>query len=345
MLKTSVLEYDLPQGLIAQQPLPRRDQSRLMVLHRSARKIEHVKFENILEYLVPGDVLVCNDTRVIPARLLGKKVPYGGRIEVLLLAKHSSNRWECLIKTNGRVRVGQKIIFNHGVLTGTIVDILDNGKRIIDFESDAETETLIEKIGIIPLPPYIHRPLDDVERYQTIYSRHKGAVASPTAGLHFSEELLRMIREQGVQILYVTLHVSLDTFRPIKEEFVENHKLYSEYCSISGDVAKAISKAISQGRRIISVGTTTTRALESAARDTADGIIVEAFEGWTDLYITPPYRFKVINGLITNFHLPRSTLLLLVGAFAGLDHILNAYKIAIKERYRFYTFGDAMLII
>ena len=349
MLKTSALEYDLPEELIAQHPLPQRDQSRLMVLHRSTRRIEHARFKDILKYLKPGDVLVCNDTRVIPARLFGKKVPSGGRVEVLLLTKRSSNRWECLTKTNGRIRIGQRIRFEktpHGVLVGTIVDLLDGGRRIIDFQSGGpETDALIEKVGVIPLPPYIHQPLDDVERYQTVYSRQKGAVASPTAGLHFSEELLEKIHQRGIDLLYVTLHISLDTFRPIKEEFVEEHKLYSEYCSVSSNVAQAINKALSEGRRIISVGTTTTRTLESVARDTPEGVRVEPFRGWTDLYIAPPYQFKVINGLITNFHLPRSTLLLLVGAFAGLDNILSAYQKAIRERYRFYTFGDAMLIL
>lgn len=343
-MKTSELDYELPEELIAQDPIEKRDHSRLMVLHRESKEIEHKTFIDLLDYLKPDDLLVRNDTRVIPARLYGKKMKTEGKIEVLLLKKHSSDVWECLLKTHGRINKGTQILFD-GNLDGTVIEIFPDGRKLIRFSSSDQVESRIEKIGVIPLPPYIHHPLKDPERYQTIYSKHKGAVASPTAGLHFSEELMEEISRRGIQIENVTLHISLDTFRPIKTDVINDHKLFSEYCVVTADAAANITKAKRDGRRIISVGTTTTRVLESVSEFTANGPVVRAFDGWVDLFITPGYNFKMVDMLITNFHLPRSTLILLVGAFTGLDLIKHAYQVAIENRYHFYSFGDVMLIV
>lgn len=343
-MKTSELDYYLPEELIAQDPIEKRDQSRLMVVDRRTEKIEHKSFRDLLSYLKPDDLIVRNDTRVIPARLFGKKYRTGGKVEALLLKKHSTDIWECLLKTSGHIQSGTQILFDDN-LEGTVVELLEDGRKIIKFSSSEQIENQIEKIGVIPLPPYIHHPLKDPERYQTIYANYKGAVASPTAGLHFTNDLFSEITSLGIQIENVTLHISLDTFKPIKAELVEDHKLYSEYCTITPETAASITKAKREGRRIISIGTTTTRVLESVSEVTPDGIVIHPFNGWADIFITPGYKFKTVDALITNFHLPRSSLILLVGAFTGLDFIKKSYQAAIQEKYRFYSFGDAMLIL
>jgi len=343
-MKTSELDYQLPEELIAQDPIEKRDNSRLMLVHRETGKIEHKTFKDLLQFLKPDDLLVRNDTRVIPARLFGKKIKTGGKVEALLLKKYSSDIWECLLKSSGHINQGTQILFDDN-LDGTILELFPDGRKIIKFSSSDQVENRIEKIGVIPLPPYIHHPLKDPERYQTIYSKYKGAVASPTAGLHFSEELMSEITRRGIQVENVTLHISLDTFRPIKVETIHEHKLFSEYCVVKPETAVAITKAKRDGRRIVAVGTTTTRVLESVSELTPDGPVVHAFDGWADLFITPGYEFKIVDMLITNFHLPRSTLILLVGAFSGLDLIKHAYQVAIENKYRFYSFGDVMLII
>jgi len=342
-MKTSELDYHLPEELIAQDPIEKRDDSRLMVLDRKAGDIVHKTFRDILTYLRPSDLLVRNDTRVIPARLFGEKLRTGGKVEALLLKKYSPDTWECLLKCSGHVDHQTEILFDES-LHGIVIDTLSDGRKVIKFSSTDQIENSIEKIGIIPLPPYIHHPLRDPERYQTIYAKYKGAVASPTAGLHFTEDLLSEISGKGIQIENVTLHISLDTFKPIKADSIQGHKLFSEYCSIKPETAARITQAKKEGRRVIAVGTTTTRVLESVSDITKDGVVVHPFDGWADIFITPGYSFKVIDGLITNFHLPRSTLILLVGAFAGLDLIKKSYQIAIDQKYRFYSFGDAMFI-
>lgn len=342
-METKELDYQLPEGLIAQDPIEKRDNSRLMVVNRETRDIHHSTFSNLLQFLKPDDVLVCNDTRVIPAKLNGKKAKTGGKVEALLLKKQSTDKWECLLKHSGHVGKGMQILFDDS-LEGTICEVYSDGRKLIKFTSTDQVENLIEKIGLIPLPPYIHHPLKDPERYQTIYAKYKGAVASPTAGLHFTNELLSKITLRGIQVEYVTLHISLDTFQPIKVDNIQDHKLFSEFCRVNPNTASAITKAKNDGRRIVAVGTTTTRVLESVSKETQNGIVVNPYQGWTDLFITPGYKFKTIDALITNFHLPRSTLILLVGAFTGLDFLKTAYKTAIREKYRFYSFGDAMLI-
>lgn len=343
-MKTSELDYSLPEELIAQDPVEKRDSSRLMVVNRSTESIEHKTFHDLLQYLRPDDLLVRNDTRVIPARLFGKKAKTGGKVEALLLKKHSLDTWECLLKSSGHFRKGTQILFDDN-LDGTVVEVFSDGRKLVRFSSSDQIDNRIEKIGVIPLPPYIHHPLKDPERYQTIYSKIKGAVASPTAGLHFSEELMREVSKKGIQVVDVTLHISLDTFRPIKVESVQNHKLFSEYCFVKPETALSIAKAKKEGRRVVAVGTTTTRVLESISEVTPNGFDIQPFEGWTDLFVTPGYRFKAVDVLITNFHLPRSTLILLVGAFTGMDLLKHSYQVAIDNKYHFYSFGDAMLII
>lgn len=343
-MKTSELDYTLPEELIAQDPVEKRDSSRLMVVNRNTEKIEHKTFHDLLQYLKPDDLLVRNDTRVIPARLFGKKAKTGGKVEALLLKKHSPDTWECLLKSSGHFRNGTQILFDDN-LDGVVFEAFSDGRKLIRFSSSDQIDNRIEKIGVIPLPPYIHHPLKDPERYQTIYSKIKGAVASPTAGLHFTEELMGEISKRGIQVVDVTLHISLDTFRPIKVERVQNHKLFSEYCFVKPETALSITKAKREGRRVVAVGTTTTRVLESVSELTPTGLNVRPFEGWTELFVTPGYKFKVIDALITNFHLPRSTLILLVGAFTGMDLLKRSYQVAIDNKYHFYSFGDAMLII
>lgn len=339
-MKTSEFDYYLPPELIAQSPVEPRDSSRLMVLHRATGSIEHRIFREIVEYIQPGDILVANQSRVIPARLYGHKIPTGGKVELLLLCRRGEKAWEALVKGK-KVKEGTRLWVGKGKegVEGVVLNITEAGTRLIEFER--AIEPLIREIGTIPLPPYIHRPLSDPERYQTVFGRVEGSVAAPTAGLHFTPELMRCIEDKGAKFLFVTLHIGLDTFKPVKEENVEEHKMHSEYCELDEKVAEEINQARREGRRIIAVGTTSVRVLETAASEEG----VRPFKGQTDLFIYPGYRFKVVDALITNFHLPRSTLIMLVSAFAGKDLIMRAYQEAIKLRYRFYSFGDAMLIL
>jgi len=339
-MKTAEFDYYLPPELIAQSPVEPRDSSRLMVLHRVTGSIEHRIFREIVEYIQPGDILVANQSRVIPARLYGHKIPTGGKVELLLLCRRGEKAWEALVKGK-KVKEGTRLWVGKGKegVEGVVLNITEAGTRLIEFER--AIEPLIREIGTIPLPPYIHRPLSDPERYQTVFGRVEGSVAAPTAGLHFTPELMRCIEDKGAKFLFVTLHIGLDTFKPVKEENVEEHKMHSEYCELDEKVAEEINQARREGRRIIAVGTTSVRVLETAASEEG----VRPFKGQTDLFIYPGYRFKVVDALITNFHLPRSTLIMLVSAFAGKDLIMRAYQEAIKLRYRFYSFGDAMLIL
>lgn len=311
-----------------------------MVLHRATGSIEHRIFREIVEYIQPGDILVANQSRVIPARLYGRKIPTGGKVELLLLGRKGEKVWEALVKGK-KVREGTRLWVGKGEegIEGVVLGVTEAGSRLIEFEK--AIEPLIREIGAIPLPPYIHHPLSDPERYQTVFARVDGSVAAPTAGLHFTPELMRRIEDKGAKFLFVTLHIGLDTFKPVKEENVEDHKMHSEYCELDEKVAEEINRARREGRRIIAVGTTSVRVLETAA--TEEG--VRPFKGQTDLFIYPGYRFRVVDALITNFHLPRSTLIMLVSAFAGKEFIMRAYQEAIKLRYRFYSFGDAMLIL
>ncbi len=340
MMKTTEFDYYLPPELIAQTPVEPRDSSRLMVVHRATGAIEHRIFREIVDYIRPGDILVANQSRVLPARLFGRKIPTGGQVEILLLSRKGERLWEALVKGK-KVKEGVKIQAGEGeeAVIGVVVGVTEAGSRLIEFERPIEP--ILPKIGVIPLPPYIRSQLADPERYQTIFAREEGSVAAPTAGLHFTPELMRRIEEKGARFLFVTLHIGLDTFKPIKEESIEEHKMHSEYCELSEDVAEEINRAKSEGRRIIAIGTTSVRVLETAASESG----VRPFRGYTDLFIYPGYRFKVVDALITNFHLPRSTLIVLVSAFAGKDLIMRAYQEAVRLRYRFYSFGDAMLIL
>ncbi|ACL69980.1 tRNA preQ1(34) S-adenosylmethionine ribosyltransferase-isomerase QueA [Halothermothrix orenii] len=341
-MKVEEFDYELPEELIAQKPLPNRDDSRLMVLHRKTGEIEETVFKNIIKFLEPGDLLVLNDTKVIPARLFGEKIPSGTRIEVLLLKSITEGLWEVLVRPGRRMKKGNRVSFGDGKLVGIVKDYTDFGGRIMQFEYDGDFDKVIEELGEMPLPPYITRKVEDKGRYQTVYARKKGSVAAPTAGLHFTDRLLKKIKEQGIGIIYLTLHVGLGTFRPVRAENVEDHKMHSEYFEVSTDVVNRIKETKEKGKKVIAVGTTVTRALESAAVEKRH---LKAMRGWTDIFIYPGYNFKVIDGLITNFHLPKSTLLMLVSAFAGKDMVMSAYKLAIKNKYRFFSFGDAMLIL
>lgn len=343
-MRTAEFDYHLPPGFIAQHPLTPRDSSRLMVLHRDGERIEHRIFREIGEHLYPGDLLVANESRVIPARLLARKVPTGGKVELLLLTKQGERTWEVLV-TGRRVVVATALAIGQGErkLHGTAVAVTPSGGRLIEFEEPVEP--WLEEVGQVPLPPYIHEPLHDPERYQTIYARVPGSVAAPTAGLHFTSQLMDALRVKEGEFAFVTLDISLDTFRPVREEHIEDHRMYSERCSLSPKVAEQINQAKREGRRVIAVGTTTVRVLETAAQRSAAAGLVESFEGATDLFIYPGYQFHVAEALITNFHLPCSTLLMLVAAFAGKAFIDRAYQEAIREEYRFYSFGDAMLIL
>ena len=340
-MKTSDFYYDLPKELIAQDPLEDRSSSRLLHLSMKDGSIEHRHFTDILEYLHEGDCLVINDTRVIPARLYGHKEETGALIEILLLKRKENDTWECLVKPGKKARPGARITFGDGILKGEILDIIDEGNRLIRFEYDGIFEEILDQLGEMPLPPYITHKLKDKNRYQTVYAKNDGSAAAPTAGLHFTEELLKKVEEKGVKIAHVTLHVGLGTFRPVKVDDVEQHHMHSEFYVVEEDQAKLINDTKKQGGRVISVGTTSCRTLESATGD--DGIL-RTGSGWTDIFIYPGYRFKMIDGLITNFHLPESTLLMLVSALAGKDRIMAAYEEAVKQRYRFFSFGDAMLI-
>lgn len=340
-MNTNDFYYDLPEELIAQEPLYPRDMSRLLVLDRNSGEIKHTIFRNIIEFINPGDCLVLNNTRVIPARLFGIKKDTKSGIEFLLLNRKNQNTWEVILKPGKKAKIGSKFIFGDNELIAEVIDILDGGNRIVEFQYEGLFENVLEKLGNVPLPPYIKKELKDKERYQTVYSKYEGSAAAPTAGLHFTEELLQKLSDKGIILAYITLHVGLGTFRPVKVKNIEEHKMHSEYFEITKECANAINSVKKKGGRIICVGTTSTRTLESVAD--GNGEIHES-KGWTDIFIYPGYKFKITDGLITNFHLPESTLLMLVSALAGKDNIMNAYTEAISLKYRFFSFGDAMLI-
>ena len=340
-MKTSDFYFDLPPELIAQTPMERRDGSRLLVLDKSTGAVEHRHFYDLPAYLRPGDCLVLNDSRVLPARLLGERLPGGGACEVLLLIDRGEKTWECLVRPGKRMRVGTRLSFGGGELTAQVTGELPDGNRLVRFDYEGIFLEVLERLGKMPLPPYIRSELQDRERYQTVYSKVIGSAAAPTAGLHFTEELLDKIRAMGVELAFVTLHVGLGTFRPVKAEDITDHEMHSEYCVIPPETAARINEAKRRGGRVICVGTTSCRTVESWAGE--DGT-VRAGAGWTNIFIYPGYRFKVLDGLITNFHLPESTLIMLVSALAGREHVLAAYGEAVQERYRFFSFGDAMLI-
>ncbi len=340
-MKTSDFYYELPKELIAQTPVEPRDSSRLMVLNRETEEIEHRHFYDILDYLNEGDLLVCNDSRVLPARIFGVKET-GARVEFLLLKQIGGNRWETLCKPGKKAREGAEFIFGDGIMKAKIAGVTEDGNRIVDFDCNENFFAALDKIGQMPLPPYITEELKDRERYQTVYSHELGSAAAPTAGLHFTEELMEKLRGKGVNIAYVTLHVGLGTFRPVKVDDVTKHKMHSEHYDIPEETARLINQTKQNGKRVIAVGTTSCRTLESVASFYGE---IKPCDGFTDIFIYPGYEFKVLDGLITNFHLPESTLIMLVSAFAGYDIIMNAYKTAVEEKYRFFSFGDAMLII
>lgn len=340
-MKVTDFDYDLPEELIAQHPVEPRDTSRLLTLDKITGEYTHkAHFYDLLDELQAGDVLVFNNTKVIPARLYGQREGSGGKVEVLLLTPCGENRWECLVKPGKKCPIGQVIVFDDR-LKATVLDKTDFGGRIVEFTCDGVFDDIIQEIGEMPLPPYIHEKLEDKDRYQTVYAKEKGSAAAPTAGLHFTPQLLEKIKVKGVELEFVTLHVGLGTFRPVSVETIEDHDMHSEFYSVSEDTARRINEAKSKGKRIIAVGTTSIRTLESASTD--DGIL-HATSGWTKIFIYPGYNFKMVDALVTNFHLPQSTLLMLISALAGREHCLAAYKAAVKERYRFFSFGDAMFI-
>lgn len=339
-MKTRDFWYDLPEELIAQTPLMKRDSSRLMVLDKATGKVSHKHFYDILDYLHPGDCLVMNDSRVLPARLLGHR-PTGGAVELLLLRDMGNKQWECLAKPGRKLLEGQRVIFGNGELTAVVRKVCEDGNRIVEFFYEGIFLEVLERLGKMPLPPYIKAELQDQERYQTVYSREVGSAAAPTAGLHFTQELLQKIRNKGIKTAFVTLHVGLGTFRPVKVEDVHSHHMHSELCMLGEETAKILNETKREGGRIICVGTTSCRTLESLVNE--DGTF-EAKSRWTDIFIYPGYTFKAMNALITNFHLPESTLVMLVSAFAGRENVLAAYEQAVKEKYRFFSFGDAMYI-
>lgn len=340
-MNTKDFYYDLPEELIAQDPLLNRSSSRLMLLDKETGEIEHKHFYDILDYLNPGDCLVLNETKVIPARLYGVKEDTGAQVEVLLLHRKDKEHWECLVKPGKKLKPGARISFGDGRLKAEIVDILEEGNRLIRFEFSGIFEEVLDKLGEMPLPPYITHKLEDRTRYNTVYAKEEGSAAAPTAGLHWTKELLEQCEAKGVEILRITLHVGLGTFRPVKMEEVEKHHMHSEYYSVSQEVAEKIEACKTRGGRVICTGTTSCRALESAARESGK---IEAKSGWTDIFIYPGFSFKVMDALITNFHLPESTLLMLVSALSSREKILHAYEEAVKEKYRFFSFGDAMFI-
>ena len=341
-MKTSDFYFDLPQELIAQDPLEDRSSSRLLVLDRESGKTQHRVFRDIIEYLNPGDCLVVNNTKVIPARLYGSKIGTDAKIEVLLLKRREHNVWETLVKPGKKCRVGARISFGEGLLIGEVIDVVDEGNRLIRFEYEGIFEEILDKLGQMPLPPYIHHQLKDKNRYQTVYAKHDGSAAAPTAGLHFTPELLEEIKKKGVHIAHVTLHVGLGTFRPVKVEDVTDQHMHSEFYIVEPEQAELINRVKKEGGKIVAVGTTSCRTLESATDESG---ILKAGSGWTEIFIYPGYQFKMIDRLITNFHLPESTLMMLVSALAGKDKIMAAYEEAVKERYRFFSFGDAMFIM
>lgn len=339
--KTSDFYYDLPEELIAQTPIKERDHSRLLVLDKKTGEVEHKHFYDIVNYLNQGDCLVINDTKVLPARLFGTRKDTGALIEILLLKRIEDNRWETLVKPGKKAKTGTEIIFKENLLSGKIISVEEDGNRIIEFEYKGIFEEILDQLGEMPLPPYIHEKLDDKNRYQTIYAKNPGSAAAPTAGLHFNDELLKKIEEKGVSIAKLTLHVGLGTFRPVKAEYISEHKMHAEYYELSESEAEKINETKRRGKRVISVGTTSTRTLETIGDENG---FVRAEKGWTDIFIFPGYQYKVVDSLITNFHLPESTLVMLVSALAGKEKIMNAYKIAVENKYRFFSFGDAMLI-
>ena len=340
-MKTRDFWYDLPEELIAQTPLEQRDTSRLLVLDRQTGAVSHKHFYDILDYLKPGDCLVMNDSRVLPARLLGHR-PTGGAVELLLLKDLGDKKWECLAKPGRKLREGQEVVFGNGELTATILEVKDDGNRVVEFHFEGIFLEVLERLGKMPLPPYIKAELSDQERYQTVYSREVGSAAAPTAGLHFTNDLLEKIRSKGVKTAFVTLHVGLGTFRPVKAEEISKHHMHSELCMISEQTAKLLNETKAAGGRVICVGTTSCRTLESLVNE--DGTFEEKSK-WTEIFIYPGYQFKAMDGLITNFHLPESTLVMLVSAFAGRENVLSAYEQAVQQRYRFFSFGDAMCIL
>ena len=340
-LKTSDYYYELPQELIAQDPLEDRSSSRLMVLDKETGAVSHHEFREITSFLNPGDCLVLNNTKVIPARLMGVREETGGAVEVLLLKRHAGDVWECLVKPGKKARPGTRLVFGEGLLHAQVEDVVEDGNRLIRFFYDGIWEEVLDRLGEMPLPPYITHKLQDKNRYQTVYAKFEGSAAAPTAGLHFTPELLKEIQDMGVDLAYVTLHVGLGTFRPVKVENVKEHHMHSEYYQVNAEAAEKINRAKENGHRVICVGTTSCRTVESASDE--NGHLEECCDN-TDIFIYPGYRFKVLDALITNFHLPESTLVMLVSALAGREHVLAAYEEAVKERYRFFSFGDAMLI-
>ena len=340
-MKTSDFNYELPKELIAQTPLEKRDTSRLMTLDRKTGAWEHHHFYELPDFLEPGDCLILNDSRVLPARLLGQRLPGGGACEVLLLIDRGEKTWECLVRPGRHMREGTKLSFGNGELTAEVTEVLPDGNRLVRFDYEGIFLEVLERLGKMPLPPYIKEELQDQERYQTVYSRELGSAAAPTAGLHFTTELLDRIRAKGVKTAFVTLHVGLGTFRPVKADDILEHHMHSELCMMNEETAKILNETKASGGRIVCVGTTSCRTLESLVNE--DGTF-EAKSRWTDIFIYPGYTFKAMDALITNFHLPESTLVMLVSAFAGREHVLNAYRIAVEERYRFFSFGDAMYI-
>ncbi len=340
-MKVSDFDFYLPEELIAQCPLKERDSSRFMVVDRKTGEIEHKIFHDVIDYLEKGDTLVLNNTRVMPARLIGEKEETGGKIEFLLLKRIEGDKWECLAKPGKKAKVGAMFTFGEGKLKAVVREIGLEGNRVIEFIYNGIFEEILDELGQMPLPPYIHEKLDDRERYQTVYSKEKGSAAAPTAGLHFTEELLEKIREKGVNIAFVTLHVGLGTFRPVKVESIDEHIMHSEYYELDEENAKIINDTKKRGNRVIAVGTTSTRTLETIGNENGE---VRAQSGWTNIFIFPGYKFNIVDALITNFHLPESTLIMLVSALAGKENIMNAYKKAVEEKYRFFSFGDSMFI-
>ena len=339
-MKVSDFNYNLPEELIAQTPIQKRDESRLMVLDRNNKTIEHKVFKNIIDYLKPGDVLVRNNTKVIPARIYGKKET-GANVEFLLLNNIEGDVWESIVRPGNKLHIGTKVVFGEGKLKAEIIDILEGGTRKVKFEYEGKINEILDEIGLMPLPPYIHEELKDKDRYQTVYAKFQGSAAAPTAGLHFTDELLEEIKEKGVEIANVTLHVGIGTFRPVKVQAIEEHHMHSEHFYIKQEDVEKINKAKQEGRRVIAVGTTSCRVLESIADE--NGMVKETEED-TSIFIYPGYKFKCVDALITNFHLPESTLLMLVSALAGKDFVMEAYEEAVKDKYRFFSFGDAMFI-
>ena len=340
-MKVSDFDFYLPEELIAQCPLKERDSSRFVVVDRKTGEIEHKVFHDVIDYLEKGDTLVLNNTRVMPARLIGEKEETGGKIEFLLLKRIEGDKWECLAKPGKKAKVGAMFTFGEGKLKAVVREIGLEGNRVIEFIYNGIFEEILDELGQMPLPPYIHEKLDDRERYQTVYSKEKGSAAAPTAGLHFTEDLLEKIREKGVNIAFVTLHVGLGTFRPVKVESIDEHIMHSEYYELDEENAKIINDTKKRGNRVIAVGTTSTRTLETIGNENGE---VRAQSGWTNIFIFPGYKFNIVDALITNFHLPESTLIMLVSALAGKENIMNAYKKAVEEKYRFFSFGDSMLI-